>query len=87
MMKLYDDDTELREILRSFLGLALLPVDSIDEGHEILKQIVSTSSHSRQLDPFVAYFENEWFSVFKPTVWCVKKSMWRTDNYVEGKIK
>ena len=24
-MKLYDNDTELREILRSFMGLALLP--------------------------------------------------------------
>ena len=36
-MKLYDDDTELQEILSSFMGLALLPIDRIHEGYEILK--------------------------------------------------
>ena len=28
-MNLYDNDTDSREILRSFMGLALLPIDRI----------------------------------------------------------
>ncbi|CAF0958882.1 unnamed protein product, partial [Didymodactylos carnosus] len=84
MMKLYDDDTELRELLSGFMGLALLPIDRVHEGYEILKQRVTTSSHTKQLDTFVSYFENEWLNVFKPSTWSVNKSTWRTNNHAEA---
>ncbi|CAF1506816.1 unnamed protein product, partial [Didymodactylos carnosus] len=74
MMKLYHDDTELRELLRDFMDLALLPIDRVHEGYEILKQRVTTSSHTKQLDTFVSYFENEWLNVFKPSSWSVNQS-------------
>ncbi|CAF4415714.1 unnamed protein product [Rotaria magnacalcarata] len=86
MMNLYEDDAESRELLRGFMGLALLPIDRIYEGYEILKQRVTTSSQAKQLNAFVSYFEHEWMHVFKPTTWSVNKSTWRTNNHAEGKI-
>ncbi|CAF3387666.1 unnamed protein product [Rotaria socialis] len=86
MMNLYEDDAESRELLRGFMGLALLPIDRICEGYEILKQRVTTSSQAKQLNAFVSYFENEWMHVFKPSTWFVNKSMWRTNNHAKGKI-
>ncbi|CAF4438274.1 unnamed protein product, partial [Rotaria socialis] len=87
MMNLYEDDAESRELLRGFMGLALLPIDRICEGYEILKQRVTTSSQAKQLNAFVSYFENEWMHVFKPSTWFVNKSMWRTNNHAKAQNK
>ena len=58
-MTLYDDDVELRALLRGFMALALLPVDYISNGFSILKQKVAECHAAHQLEPFVTYFENE----------------------------
>ncbi|CAF3730827.1 unnamed protein product [Rotaria socialis] len=87
MMNLYEDDAESRELLRGFMGLALLPIDRIYEGYEILKQRVTTSSQAKQLNAFVSYFEHEWMHVFKPSTWSVNKSTWRTNNHAEAQNK
>lgn len=86
MMNLYEDYAESRELLRGFMGLALLPIDHIQEGYEILKQRVKISSQAKQLNAFVSYFEREWMHTFKPSTWSVNKSTWRTNNHAEGKI-
>ena len=67
------------------MGLALLPIDRIQEEYKILKQRVTTSSQAKQLDAFVSYFEHEWMHVFKPSVWSVNKNTWRTNNHAVGK--
>ncbi|CAM4942461.1 unnamed protein product [Rotaria socialis] len=87
MMNLYEDDVESRELLRGFMGLALLPIDRIYEGYEILKQRVTTSSQAKQLNAFVSYFQHEWMHVFKPSTWSVKKTTWRTNNPAEAQNK
>lgn len=86
MMKMYEDDLELRHLLRAFMGLALLPTDLIYEGFEILKEKVQCSSKKDQLEIFVSYFQKQWIQQCKPSMWCVNKSTWRTNNFAEGRI-
>lgn len=85
-MTFYDDDVEVRALLRSFMALALLPVDEISNGFNVLKQKVTQCHAARQLEPFVTYFEDEWLGTFKPSSWSVSSSTWRTNNFAEGKI-
>ena len=58
-MKMHDNDTEARHLLRAFMGLALLPTNHIDDAFKILKEKVETSRQHDQLEPFVSYFKNE----------------------------
>ena len=85
-MTLYDNDTELRALLRGFMALALLPIEYISNGFNILKQKVSVSETTRQLDPFVSYFEGEWLNTFKPSSWSANTNTWRTNNFAKGKM-
>ena len=84
-MTLYDDDSECKELLRSFMALALLPIDSIHEGYELLKRKARASVHKEQLRLFISYFDNEWMHTFHPSTWLVCKKTWRTNNFAEGK--
>jgi hypothetical protein len=84
-MTIYDTDSEARHLLRAFMGLALLPVDLIREGFKVLKEKVATTSQQNQLEGFLSYFKSEWFDHFKPSMWCVSHSKWRTNNFAEGK--
>ena len=83
-MTLYDDDVEARALLRSFYSLALLPIDRIQEGFELLKRNSLESTSKQQLTPFVSYFEHEWIHHFQPAMWSVDKKKWRTNNHAEG---
>ena len=85
-MKIYETDAEVRHLLRSFMTLALLPIDVIREAFEILKKKVANCAQSNQLQVFVSYFQNEWLNYFKPSMWSVSNSTWRTNNFAEGKI-
>ncbi|CAF1325281.1 unnamed protein product [Rotaria sordida] len=87
LMKVYDDDLKLRELLRGFMALALLPINRIQDGSAILKQNVLASNQTRQLEPFVSYFENEWLNTFKPSTWSVNTNTWRTNNFAEAQNK
>ncbi|CAF4105908.1 unnamed protein product, partial [Rotaria magnacalcarata] len=59
LMKLYDNDTDSRDLLRSFMGLALLPIDHIQEAFQILKLHVAASPHSKELRCFILYFKTQ----------------------------
>ena len=83
---MYDNDTEARHLLRAFMGLALLPTNRIGDAFKILKEKIKTSRQQNQLEPFVSYFKNEWIDYFKPPMWCVSNSTWRTNNFAEGKM-
>lgn len=84
-MKIYEDDVQSRHLLRSFMALALLLVEFITCRFELLKKRVKDSAKSEQLKVFVEYFENEWLHHFKPSLWSVCESNWRTNNVAEGK--
>ena len=83
-MSLYDDDAGARALLRSFMSLALLPIDRIQEGFELLKRNSLLCTWQQELKPFVSYFENEWMHHFQPSMWSVDKKKWRTNNHAEG---
>ncbi|CAM4847238.1 unnamed protein product, partial [Rotaria magnacalcarata] len=84
LMNLYDNDTDSRDLLRSFMGLALLPIDRIQEAFQILKLHAAASPHSKELKCFVSYFKSEWLNTFQPSTWSVGESTWRTNNYAEA---
>ena len=67
-MKIYEDDMQSRHLLRSFMALALLPVELIRCGFDLLKKKVKDSAKLEQLKAFVEYFENEWLHHFKPSL-------------------
>ena len=83
-MTLYDDHAETRELLRSFMALALLPIDRIGEGFDLLKKKIIFSDQKDQLQPFVSYFEKEWMHSYHPSTWSVAGKTWRTNNHAEG---
>ncbi|CAM4979800.1 unnamed protein product [Rotaria socialis] len=87
LMKIYETHTESRQVLRAFMALALLPAYVIHEAYEVLKQKVANSSQGNQLEKFVLYFQKEWIDHFKPSMWCVNKSTWRTNNFAEAQNK
>ena len=66
-MKIYETDPEACHLLRAFMALALWLIDSIREGFEILKEKVTNSSQSNQLESFISYFKSEWLNYFKPS--------------------
>ena len=67
---------QTRELLRSFMALALLPIDRIGEGFEQLKKKIICSDQKDQLQPFVSYFEKEWMHSFQPSTWSVAEKTW-----------
>ena len=50
----------------------------------LLNQNVLASNRMRQLEPFIEYFDHEWFRVFKHSSWSVNTNTWRTNNFAEG---
>ncbi|CAF2177423.1 unnamed protein product [Rotaria magnacalcarata] len=84
LMKVYDTDAEARHLLRAFMGLALLPMNLIRDGFIMLKKKVKISCYRNQLEAFVSYFKSEWIDHFKPSMWCVSNSRWRTNNFAEA---
>ncbi|CAF4161369.1 unnamed protein product [Rotaria magnacalcarata] len=84
LMKLYESDPELRHILRAFMGLALVPIEHITDGFNLLKQKLRASSEAEKLRTFLGYFKKQWFNNFKPEMWSVSDSNWRTNNFAEA---
>ncbi|CAF3439482.1 unnamed protein product, partial [Rotaria sp. Silwood2] len=84
LMSLYENDPESRHLLRAFMALALLPIEIIPEGYELLKKQIKVSPQAQQLKMFAIYFENEWLNKFKPSTWSVSNSTWRTNNFAEA---
>jgi hypothetical protein len=83
LMKLYESDPQSRQLIRSFMALALLPIDLISDGFELLKKKVQESPQAEQLKLFLVYFQKQWLKCFKPAIWSVGDSSWRTNNFAE----
>jgi len=84
LSKLYENDEGSRLLLRSFMGLALLPADQIQPAIELLKKKIRDSPESKQMEIFFSYFKKQWLNSFNPTLWSVNESTWRTNNVAEG---
>ena len=87
LMKIYENDVDIRNILRAFMGLALLPIDYVLDGFKLLKKRIREYSEAEKLKIFCCYFEKQWFENFKPELWSVSDSNWRTNNFAEGMIR
>ncbi|CAF1103951.1 unnamed protein product, partial [Rotaria sp. Silwood1] len=74
LMKLYESDPELRHLLRTFMGLALVPIEHIPDGFQLLKKKLRASSEAAKLRAFLDYFEKQWFNNFKPEMLSVSDS-------------
>ena len=42
LMKLYESDPELRHLLRTFMGLALVPIEHVSDAFKLLKKKTSS---------------------------------------------
>lgn len=80
LSKSYEEHEEKRQILRSFMALSLLPKDRVLAGFHIVK---SRAAKYNELHQFVVYFQRQWFKSFKPDLWCVGSSTFRTNNSTE----
>lgn len=85
LMKLYESDPELRHLLRTLMALALVPIEYIPDGFKLIKRKVRASAEAENIKAFLSYFERQWFNNFKPDMWSVSDSNWRTNNFAEGK--
>lgn len=64
------------------MALPLLPKERVLEGFNLLKKQAQKYKDLRQ---FVGYFEHQWFKVFKPELWCIGCTTFRTNNATECK--
>jgi hypothetical protein len=78
---LYDDDQDIRLLLRKFLALALLPRDQVKKCFKLL----CTNSDYR-IQSFIKYFKQQWMKDMSPDLWCVSDSTIRTNNNSEGRL-
>ena len=94
----YQQDTELRNILKSFVALALIPQEDIYIGFQKLKE-TTAKMQNEKITEFVSYFEATWLgeknlrgrrtgASFLPQIWCqfenAKEMRQTTTNAVEG---
>ncbi|CAF5053425.1 unnamed protein product, partial [Rotaria sp. Silwood1] len=79
LSSLYDDDSDIRLMLRKFLALALLPQDQIKT---CFKQLCKNIDP--RLQSFIEYFKQQWMIDMGPHLWCVADSPIRTNNSSEG---
>ncbi|CAF0911596.1 unnamed protein product [Rotaria sordida] len=83
-MKLYENDLQSRHLMRSFMALALLPNELIPDRFKLLTKKVHESPQAEQLRIFLVYFEKQWLKHFRPTIWSMCDSNWRTNNFAEA---
>ncbi|CAF1581158.1 unnamed protein product [Rotaria magnacalcarata] len=79
LSQLYDDDPEVRLILRKFIALALVPRDKVKSCFKLLRR-----NADDRVQEFVQYFEHQWFNVMSSDLWCVADSAIRTNNSSEA---
>ncbi|CAF1048324.1 unnamed protein product [Rotaria sp. Silwood1] len=79
LSSLYDDDSDIRLMLRKFLALALLSQDQIKT---CFKQLCKNIDP--RLQSFIEYFKQQWMIDMRPHLWCVADSPIRTNNSSEG---
>ena len=98
LAKEYQQDTEVRNILKSFVALALIPEEDIYIGFQKLKE-TTAKMHNEKITEFVSYFEATWLreknlrgrrtgASLLPQIWCqfenAKEMRQKTNNAVEG---
>lgn len=83
----FNQDSNFRESVQMITSLALIPLDDIDEGWEIVKS--SFLNPTWQVNQFLAYVEDVWLSrrrsLFGREIWSQCGVLrGRTNNYAEG---
>ncbi|RNA13080.1 Ragulator complex LAMTOR3 [Brachionus plicatilis] len=72
---------EHRELINLFGALALIPIEKINEGFEIIKLF---KPNDAKCDQMLTYFENQWLNKIQPNIWNHFDSDIRTNNKIEG---
>lgn len=67
--------------IRLFISLALLPEKLIEEGFEVISNIIF--HNCKFLQPFINYYKDTWINGFKPGSFCAYKQTHRTNNVSE----
>jgi hypothetical protein len=80
LSNLYDNEPDVRLILRKFLALALLPRNQIKTCFKLL-----CKDSDIRIQLFITYFKQQWLIDMRPDLWCVADSAIRTNNNSEGK--
>ncbi|RNA32908.1 Ragulator complex LAMTOR3, partial [Brachionus plicatilis] len=80
-LKQHYGKTEYNVFVNMFGALALVPIDKVQVGLEILKSVQPADAKCTQL---LDYFEKQWIKKISPKVWNHFDSVTRTNNKVEG---
>ena len=64
------------------MALAFLPEDQIRPTFERYHRLIQ--QHVPFLVPFMDYFQQQWITAVRPSVWCVHGRVVRTINDIEG---
>lgn len=73
-------ETNLIKLLTS---LALLPEQLIEEGYNLIKDIIFDIQKNEKMSKFINYYYTTWIKGFKPISFCVYKQPYRTNNITE----
>ncbi|CAF0884612.1 unnamed protein product [Brachionus calyciflorus] len=76
-LKQFYAKTEYNEFINMFGALALVPIDRIQEGLDIIKQV---KPNDAKCDQLLSYFENQWLKNIQPKIWNHFDSVVRTNN-------
>ena len=80
---------ENNEILKKILVLPVLPPEKIDEGFDVISNLVedkfcNDENKLKTWRTFLLYIQNEWYKKVKPEVVSVFNQVDRTNNYLES---
>ena len=79
LTNLYRDDDSARSTARKLMGLAHVPVESVERAFE---QIASEAPES--MEPLIDYFNRFWMTKVNWSLWNVSDVEVKTNNLVEG---
>jgi hypothetical protein len=77
----YSDDEDTRLICRSTMGLALLPIEHVEEAAKLLED-----DSPPEMADFFKYFKYQWLKRVSPKYWNVGTLEFRTNNFCEGEL-
>ncbi|RNA23729.1 Ragulator complex LAMTOR3 [Brachionus plicatilis] len=80
-LKQHYHKTEYKDFVSMLGGLALLPIDKVKEGYEIINSFMPDDPKCKQL---YTYFEEQWLKNTKIETWNQFESNVRTNNRIEG---
>ena len=84
LKNLYLNDSDFRFWVKQFMALALIPIEKLQSGIDI---IITNQLSAKQID-FVKYFVRQWCNAKRskqcPAIWNQHMAVRRTNNVLEG---